>query len=1025
VRIPGVQMMRLSLILWSVLVVAACSGAGNVVEAQQDALDRNDALDTRKDAVESPQEVAVLDLTTTDVVDSQFDVGLGCLPGEGCFGDHCQENGDCQSGWCVEHLGDGTCTQYCVEECPPGWTCREVGSGGPDVEFICVSSYANLCKPCGANLDCVSVGGAQDACLDYGEEGSFCGGVCLSDDDCPFGFACHESPSVDGTSTSQCIAVGGVCPCSDRSTTLGLVTPCSVANAWGVCPGQRVCTADGLTDCNAQSPMEEMCNGLDDDCDGDTDEPTLTQGEFVGLCDDGNDCTVDSCSGEAGCLNVADDGAECKDGDPCTVADLCVGDVCVGTLVQCHDENPCTDDACDETGGCHFEPNTLPCDDGDPCTVADTCSQGSCQGFLLPCDCMEDSDCAVLEDGDLCNGTLMCDVVQLPHKCVVDPETVVVCDPVPGPCQAAQCAPETGVCEVVATNPGALCDDQDACTVLESCVAGACTGGVPVNCNDGNACTADGCDPDQGCSYEAIASGCDDGNPCTLGDACVAGQCQGGQLMSCDDQNPCTADECSPEVGCVHTPTAGDCNDGNACTQGDYCSGGKCLFAGVLECGDDNVCTDDTCDPESGCQSVLNKAPCDDGNICTLGDSCHLGECTGAVTLDCDDGNLCTDDQCDPQVGCTHLANAAPCDDANLCTVGDACTGGSCVGGAAKNCDDGNGCTLDYCLWNAGCQHVLIPDGGTCAEAGICQGACVAGQCTELAVEVCDGLDNNCNDTVDEGFPDSDGDGEADCIDADDDNDLTPDEADCAPLDGSIHPGAIELCGNGVDEDCADGDMPDTDQDTVCDDVDLCPGGDDTLDVNGDQIPDSCAVKVLLVEGYGSEDTQNQLEQWGFTVTVTPGSNLTGSFDYSPYDVVAFMYNSSLSDSSNLAVQNAAGKVGVVIHRGDNIVGPMGLGPGGWYQDGPFAISDNTHFISEVFGVGPLPLDFVYKSRLESTHADARVLGTASLPSLVVHKTLRRVLTPYYGHSAGMPWNANAAVVTWRSYVWAAGVGGQ
>jgi hypothetical protein len=45
----------------------------------------------------------------------------------------------------------------------------------------------------------------------------------------------------------------------------------------------------------------------------------------------------------------------------------------------------------------------------------------------------------------------------------------------------------------------------------------------------------------------------------------------------------------------------------------------------------------------------------------------------------------------------------------------------------------------------------------------------------------CDGLDNDCDGTVDEGFPDSDGDGIANCIDVDDDNDCVPDAADnCA-----------------------------------------------------------------------------------------------------------------------------------------------------------------------------------------------------------------------------------------------------
>ncbi len=69
------------------------------------------------------------------------------------------------------------------------------------------------------------------------------------------------------------------------------------------------------------------------------------------------------------------------------------------------------------------------------------------------------------------------------------------------------------------------------------------------------------------------------------------------------------------------------------------------------------------------------------------------------------------------------------------------------------------------------------------------------------AVEVCDGVDNDCDLAEDESFPDSDFDGLKDCVDADDDNDGDPDETDCKPLDPAFSATATEVC-DGLDNDC-------------------------------------------------------------------------------------------------------------------------------------------------------------------------------------------------------------------------------
>jgi hypothetical protein len=44
--------------------------------------------------------------------------------------------------------------------------------------------------------------------------------------------------------------------------------------------------------------------------------------------------------------------------------------------------------------------------------------------------------------------------------------------------------------------------------------------------------------------------------------------------------------------------------------------------------------------------------PCDDGDVCTVGDACDgLGGCKATGRLNCDDGNPCTRDDCDPATG--------------------------------------------------------------------------------------------------------------------------------------------------------------------------------------------------------------------------------------------------------------------------------------------------------------------------------------------------------------------------------------
>ena len=195
------------------------------------------------------------------------------------------------------------------------------------------------------------------------------------------------------------------------------------------------------------------------------------------------------------------------------------------------------------------------------------------------------------------------------------------------------------------------------------------------DCSDGNQCTTDSCPADGSACINTPRTGtCTDNNACTVGDTCVSGACVPGPTQSCVDNTTCTIDACVPSAGCVHFPIAGTCDDGNDCTTGDQCVIGVCTGA-APNCDDHNPCTDDTCN-EFGCLHSFNTGPCNDNNLCTSGDTCFNGTCAGSA-IACDDADPCTTDSCAQSAGCQHIGilgcadtdGDGKLDDADECTT--------------------------------------------------------------------------------------------------------------------------------------------------------------------------------------------------------------------------------------------------------------------------------------------------------------------------------------------------------------------